>query len=93
MFLYVKEEVLDPCLMLILGTGGAGAGAFVAHEAVRDDDIALVDCLEHGSGAKVSSVVIIIVCIYIYLISFLAATLGKISEYAGCRTRCGDGRG
>jgi hypothetical protein len=28
--LYVMEEVLDPCLMLILGTGGAGASALVA---------------------------------------------------------------
>jgi hypothetical protein len=41
--------------MLLLGTGGAGAGALVVHEAARDDDTALVDCLECVSCAKVSS--------------------------------------
>jgi hypothetical protein len=68
MCLYVKEEVLDSCLMLVLGTGGVGAGTLVAREAARDDDIALVDCLERVSCTKVSSLVI--VCIYVYLSFF-----------------------
>jgi hypothetical protein len=70
MCLYVKEEVLDSCLMLVLGTGGVGAGTLVAREAARDDDIALVDCLERVSCTKVSSLVIGIVCIYVYLSFF-----------------------
>jgi hypothetical protein len=90
MCLYVKGEVVDCCLMLILGTRDAGAGALDAHEAARDDNMALVDCLEHVSCAKVSSLVIIIVCIYVFL---LGATLGKISEYAASRACYGAGRG
>jgi hypothetical protein len=69
MYLYVKEEVLDPCLMLILGTRGVGPGAMVACEAMRDDDTALVDFLERVSCSKVSSLVITIVGIYVYLLS------------------------
>jgi hypothetical protein len=32
--LYIKKNVLDPCLMLILGTGDAGAGVLVARGGV-----------------------------------------------------------
>jgi hypothetical protein len=67
MCLYVKERVLDSCFMLILFTGGVGVSALVAREAARDDDATLVDCLERVSCAKVSSLVIAIVCIYVYL--------------------------
>jgi hypothetical protein len=77
--------------MLVLGTGGAGAGSLVAGEAARDDYTALVDCLERVSCANVSSLVIIIVCIYVYFL--LGATLGKILEYATSHACCGDGRG
>jgi hypothetical protein len=70
MWLFIKDEVIHSCLMLVLGTGGAGAGGLVVREAVRDDDMALVDCLEHVSCAKVSTLVIIIVCIYVYLLFY-----------------------
>jgi hypothetical protein len=67
MCLHIKEEVLDSCLMLVLCTGGARAGALVARETTRDDYMALIDCLGCVSCAKVSSCVIVIVCIYVYL--------------------------
>jgi hypothetical protein len=54
-------------LILILGTGGAGAGGLVVCEAAQDNDTTLVDCLEHVSCAKVSALAIIIVCVYVYL--------------------------
>jgi hypothetical protein len=54
--------------MLILGTGGARGGDLVVHEVVRDDDMTLFDCLEHVSCVKVSAIVIITVCIYVYLL-------------------------
>jgi hypothetical protein len=55
MCLHIKEGVLDSCLMLILGTGGARVGALVARETTRDDYVALIDCLGCVSCAKVSS--------------------------------------
>jgi hypothetical protein len=57
-------------LILVLGIGGAGAGDLVVHEAVQEDDTALVDCLECVSCVKVSAIVIIIVCIYVYLLFY-----------------------
>jgi hypothetical protein len=54
--------------MLVLGIGSAGAGDSVVHKAVQDDDTSLVDCLERVSCTKVSAIVIIIVCIYVYLL-------------------------
>jgi hypothetical protein len=53
--------------MLILGTGGAGAGGLVVREAARDNSTTLVDYLEHVSCVKVSALATIIVCVYIYL--------------------------
>jgi hypothetical protein len=55
MCLYNKEDVLYSCLMIILGTGGAGASALVAHNVARDDDTTLIDCFELVSCVKVSS--------------------------------------
>jgi hypothetical protein len=55
MCLHIKEGVLDSCLMLILGTGGARVGALVARETTRDDYVALIDCMGCVSCAKVSS--------------------------------------
>jgi hypothetical protein len=78
--------------MLILSTGGAGGGDLVVHEVVRDDDTTLVDCLERVSCTKVSAIVIITVCIYVYLV-LLGATLGKISKYIASRTHYGARRG
>jgi hypothetical protein len=66
MWLFVEYEVIDSCLMLILGTEGVGAGGLVVREAARDNDTALLDYLEHVSCAKVSTLVIIIVCVYVY---------------------------
>jgi hypothetical protein len=54
--------------MLILGTGGAGGGDLLVREAARDDDAALVNCLERVSCAKVSALIIIIVCIHVCLL-------------------------
>jgi hypothetical protein len=41
----------------------------VVREAARDVETTLVNCLEHVSRAEVSFLVIIIVCIYSYLLS------------------------
>jgi hypothetical protein len=54
--------------MPVLCIGGAEAGNLVVHEAAQDDDMSLVDCLECVSCAKVSALVIIIVCTHVYLI-------------------------
>jgi hypothetical protein len=69
MCLYIKKKILDPCLMLILGTGDTGAGVLVARGGARDDHMALINCLERVSCAKVSFSVVIIVS-YLCLIIF-----------------------
>jgi hypothetical protein len=61
---FVKDEVIDSCLMLDLGTGGARAGGLVVCEATQDDDVSLVDCLECVNYAKVSTLVINYTYIY-----------------------------
>jgi hypothetical protein len=71
----------------ILGAGGARAGDLVVPEAAQDDDASLVDCLERVSCAKVSALVIIIICSYIFLL--LGTTLGELSEYSTSRVHCG----
>jgi branched-subunit amino acid permease len=71
--------------MLVLGTGGAGAGGLVVREAMRGNDTTLIDCLERVSCARVFALAIIIACVYIYLF-LLGATLGEISEYATSHT-------
>jgi hypothetical protein len=64
--------------MHILGTDGARASDLVLREATQDDNSSLVDCLERVSCAKVSALVVIITCTYVYLLS-LGTTLGEIS--------------
>jgi hypothetical protein len=64
--------------MHISGTDGARASDLVLREATQDDNSSLVDCLERVSCAKVSALVVIITCTYVYLLS-LGTTLGEIS--------------
>jgi hypothetical protein len=59
-------------------SGGAGAGELVLHEAAQDDNSSSVDCLEHVSCVKVSTLVVIITCTYVCLL-LLGTTLGEIS--------------
>jgi hypothetical protein len=68
--------VFDSCLMHV--SGGAGASDLVLREAAQDDNSSLVDCLEHVSCVKVSALVVIITCTYVYLLS-LGTALGEIS--------------
>jgi hypothetical protein len=84
----IKIGVLDSCLTPISGTGGGGASDLVVCEVVQDDDTSLVDCLERVSCAKVSALVIIIICTYVYLL-LLGATLGEVSEYSTSHACCG----
>jgi hypothetical protein len=81
--------------MLILRTGDARAGVLVARGAVRDDDIALVNCLECVSCARVFFLFLLLLLLlfFIHVYLFLGAALGKISEYAASRTHCGARRG
>jgi hypothetical protein len=84
----IKIGVLDSCLTAISGTGSAGASDMVVRKAAQDNDTSLVDCLERVTYAKVSALVIIIICTYVYLL-LLGATLSEVSEYSTSRARCG----
>jgi hypothetical protein len=64
--------------MHVSGTDGARASDLVLREDAQDDNSSLVDCLERVSCAKVSALVVIITCTYVYLLS-LGTTLGEIS--------------
>jgi hypothetical protein len=86
---FTLREVFDPCLLLVLGTGDAGAIILVGHRGARNDT-SMVNCLERISCAKVSFFVIFV--IYLCL-PFLGIGLGKISEYTTSRACCGAIRG
>jgi hypothetical protein len=74
--------------MPVSGTGGGGASDLIVCEAAQDDDTSLVDCLEHVSCVKVSALVIIVICTYVYLL-LLGAIHGEVSEYSTSCACCG----
>jgi hypothetical protein len=95
---FTLKTVCNPCLMLVLGAGDAGAGVLVVSVGARDDDMTLLSCLEHVSYAKVfygNS--------YYYLFMFnfcfsrrYTCKISDCGEVSGCvasRTGCGAGRG
>jgi hypothetical protein len=78
MLIFSNNWCFYSCLMHISCTDGARASDLVLREATQDDNLSLVNCLERVSCAKVSALVVIITCTYVYLLS-LSTTLGEIS--------------
>jgi hypothetical protein len=50
---FILKKVFNPCLMLVLGIGDAGASVLVVSGGARDDDTTLLRRLEPVSYVKV----------------------------------------